>query len=172
MDEKDSLEQISNFYSGIDEKTLNNISKNNTNIRKLIKLSTITDVKVLDRYNKSWKLKDKEKIIDNCNKIKNKQLKSSGSLLSKLAKLNQDYKIKENVRFIYNELENKLDNINKIINYTKDINNKNEYKTENSKNRKNKTIKLNITDIINCKTENNLDSYNLSDSYIECYSNL
>lgn len=191
MDKKDSIEQISNYYTGIDEETLNNISKNNINIKKLIKLSTISNVKVLNKYNKTWRLKDKDKIISDCDKIKSKQLKSSGSLLTNLAKLNHNYKIKDNVRYIYDELDSKLNNINKIIYYA----NKIEYYSEENNpkknlSKKNNTKKNNTKDYItkdhtnNNKLIDNLslmklndiiknisDTYSLSEHYIECYSN-
>ena len=164
MDNRDSFEQISNYYSGIDEQTLDNLSKKNNNILNLIKLSTITNVRVLNKHNKSWKLKDKTRIINDCNKIKNQELKSSGSLLSKLAKSNHDYKIKDNVRIIYNELENKLDNINKIINYINDINDIDIDNKVNKIKTKQKIVKNKINII-------NTDTYNSTDSYIECFSN-
>jgi hypothetical protein len=196
MDKKDSIEQISNYYTGIDEETLNNISKNNINIKKLIKLSTISNVKVLNKYNKTWKLKNKDKIINDCDKIKNKQLKSSGSLLTNLAKLSHNYKIKDNVRYIYDELDSKLSNINKIIYYANKIESySEEYKSKEKLSKKNKikenTIKkhtnkenTNNNKLIDNKSFDNLsiiklndiiknisDTYSLSEHYIECYSN-
>ena len=135
------MEEINKYYPGIDKNILSDLCKNN-NIKNLINLSTQTDIQVLNKN----KLKKKEKIIKECEKVKKQELKKSSMMLSNLAKLNQDNDIKtvnkeinvlENVQTIYKNLENKISNIDKIIDYAK------------------------VLEVDKTETEN----------YIECYSN-
>ena len=139
------MEEINKYYPGIDKNILSDLCKNN-NIKNLINLSAQTDIQVLNKN----KLKKKEKILKECEKVKKQELKKSSMMLSNLAKLNQDNNIKmvknnevtvlENVQTIYKNLESKISNIDKIIDYVKVLDSENPEKTE---------------------TEN----------YIECYSN-
>lgn len=132
------MDKIDTYYSKVDKKVLINLCKNN-NLKNLINLSTQTDINV---FNKN-KLKNKDKLLKECEQIKKKELKHTSMLLSNLAKLNQINDI-QNVHNVCQTLENKITNIDKIIDCVKILDN-------------------NDTDV-STKTENMTD-------YIECYSN-
>ena len=86
---------------------------NNNNILNLFNLSFLSDNKIHNNllFKKNNKLKSKSYILKQCNKIKNE------INLSNLAKLNNNNEIK----YINNDLENKIKEIDCIINSLKYI---------------------------------------------------
>jgi hypothetical protein len=90
-------------------------NNDNINLKNLINLSTQTEI---DIFTKNKKIKDKDKILKECDKIKKQELKKTSSMLSNLAKLNQDNDIKE-VQLICQNLENKITNVEKMIDCVK-----------------------------------------------------
>ena len=78
------MEEINKYYPGIDKNMLTDLCKNNS-LKNLINLSTQTDISVFNNN----KLKKKEKLLKECEKIKKQELKKSSTMLSNLAKLNQ-----------------------------------------------------------------------------------
>ena len=109
------MEEINKYYPGVDKNMLSDLCKNNS-LKNLINLSTQTDISV---FNKN-KLKNKEKLLKECEKVKKQELKKSSAMLSNLAKLNQldDIGV-ENIQTIYKNLESKISNIDKIIDCVK-----------------------------------------------------
>lgn len=81
----------------------------NISLKHLINLSSNTNINI---YNKN-KIKSKDKIINECEKVKKKELKNSSILLANLAKLSTDI---NEVKNIYSNLENKISKIDQIIN--------------------------------------------------------
>jgi esterase/lipase len=77
-------------------------------IKNLVHLSTNNNINIYDKNNK---IKSKNKIIDDCLKIKKKELKDISKVLLNLSKLSQF----NNVKDIYTNYENKINNIDKII---------------------------------------------------------
>lgn len=169
-------DNIINYYASVDKNILNDMCKN-SKLKNLISLSTLTNINVLNKSNKLWKLKSTDKMLLECEKLRKKELKQSSSSLSNLAKIYSNNK-SENVKYIYKDLETKLDNINKFVDCLYDIKNEtivsdvyqNTQKKyikvfpEDSSIEKKKliTIDLKIDNILNIES---------SDDYVECYSN-
>ena len=104
---------IDQYYYSVDKNLISNLCKNN-NLRNLIKLSTVSDLYVFNKKNKKWYLKSKDKLLKECENIKKKELKSSSTMLSNLAKLNTVHNVIE-VKDICETLQNKISNIDNII---------------------------------------------------------
>jgi hypothetical protein len=111
-DKKDINVDWENYYSSVDKTTLNNLCSNN-NIKNLIYLSSQMDINPFNKKNKKWQLKNKEKIIKECEQFKKKELKDFSYVLSNLAKLGTNNT--SDVKHIYKNFEVKLENIDKII---------------------------------------------------------
>ncbi len=111
-DKKDKIVDWKNYYSSIDKNTLNNLCSN-TNIKNLIYLSSQVDLNPFNKKNKKWQLKNKEKIIKECEQYKKKEIKEFSYTLSNLAKLGSNNT--SDVKNICKNYEEKLDNIDKII---------------------------------------------------------
>lgn len=109
---------IEQYYYSVDKNLISNLCKNN-NLKNLIKLSTVSDLYIFNKKNKKWYLKSKEKLLKECENIKKKELKTSSTMLSNLAKLNtiQDVsKIKDICENLQTKISN-LDNLIKCINH-------------------------------------------------------
>ena len=117
-DKKEINNEWENYYSSVDKITLNKLCSNN-NIKNLIYLSSQMDINPLNKKNKKWQLKNKEKIIKECEKFKKKELKEFSYVLSNLAKLGTN--TTSDVKHIYKNFEDKLENIDKIITYANNI---------------------------------------------------
>lgn len=149
------INNVNEYYSSIDKNIINNLCKNN-NLKNLINLSTQSDVFVFNKRNKT--LKSKEKLLNECKQIKNKELKTTSSMLSNLAKLNNSKQITipnsnsnptDNVKQICKQLENKMNTIDQMISCINDLD-------TDSPTLKNYNVKI-----------VNIDE----DQYLECYSN-
>ena len=117
-DKKDINNEWENYYSSVDKITLSKLCSNN-NIKNLIHLSSQMDINPLNKKNKKWQLKNKEKIIKECEQFKKKELKEFSYVLSNLAKLGTN--TTSDVKHIYKNFEDKLENIDKIITYANNI---------------------------------------------------
>jgi len=104
---------IDQYYYSVDKNLISNLCKNN-NLRNLIKLSTVSDLYVFNKKNKKWYLKSKDKLLKECENIKKKEIKSSSTMLSNLAKLNTVHNVIE-LKDICETLQNKISNIDNII---------------------------------------------------------
>lgn len=111
-DKKDIKIDWENYYSSVDKTTLNNLCSNN-NIKNLIYLSSQIDINPFNKKNKKWQLKNKEKIIKECEQFKKKELRDFSYVISNLAKLGTNST--SDVKHIYKTFEDKLENIDKII---------------------------------------------------------
>ncbi len=116
---KDKIVDWENYYSSVDKTTLNNLCSN-TNIKNLIYLSSQVDLNPFNKKNKKWQLKNKEKIIKECEQFKKKEIKEFSCTLSNLAKLGSNSTF--DVKNICKNYEKKLDNIDKIITCANNIN--------------------------------------------------
>lgn len=110
-------DNIDTFYSSIDKNVISNLCKDN-NLKNLIHLSTQTDIHLFNKRTKK-SLKNKSLLLKECETKKKKELKKTTSMLSNLAKLNNINEVK--VKNIYENLENKIVNIDKMIDYIKVI---------------------------------------------------
>ena len=100
----------------------NSDNKEMINLRNLIELSDKTNINIINKNNK---LKNKNKILMNCDKIKKKEIKNCSIQLSNLVKLgNSDIKT---VKKIYNDLEDKIQTIDTLIEKVYTIKNDEDY---------------------------------------------
>lgn len=111
---------IDQYYSLVDKNLISNLCKNN-NLKNLIKLSTISDLYIFNKKNKKWYLKSKDKLLKECDNIKKKELKTSSTLLSNLAKLNTNHNVSE-IKDICETLQTKISKLDNIINCINHIN--------------------------------------------------
>jgi hypothetical protein len=148
----DSKNNIDEYYSLIDKNIINDLCKNES-LKNLIKLSSQTDIYIFNKINKRWQIKSKTKLLKECAQVKKKEIKTSTSLLSNLAKLNDIVSL-DNVKNIYKNLENKIDKIDKIVNCITNID-------------LNITPKKNEDDKLKAIINNTFDeNYNLDESQI------
>lgn len=118
MDDKkenhlDYKNKIINHYSLVDKNTINTLCAND-NLKNLILLSTKTDINVFNKKYKKWQLKDRDKLLKECEQIKKKELKNSSLMLSNLAKLNQTNETIK-VQDICSNLEDRMTNLDQLI---------------------------------------------------------
>ena len=113
----------------------------NNDIDNLINLSKKSKINVLKKNNNKWVLRDKRKIINDCNKMKKKIIRNFSTNLKNLS-LKEDIKSKD-LKDINNKNISDIDNIDTIINL---VNN-------------------------NSENNNNTKDTNKNSYYIEFYSN-
>lgn len=106
------------MIDNIDKDILDNLCKNEK-IKNLINLSSQSEICIFNKRNKKFKLKSKEKLLKECNQIRKKEIKNSSSMLSNLAKLNNNDM--KDIKNICNNLENKITTIDSMIDYINDI---------------------------------------------------
>jgi hypothetical protein len=135
-DKKDINVDWENYYSSVDKTTLSNLCSNN-NIKNLIYLSSQMDINPFNKKNKKWQLKNKEKIIKECEQFKKKEIKDFSYVLSNLAKLGTNNT--SDVKHIYKSFEDKLENIDKIITCVNNIT----------------TVDTNVTNVTNVTNKTN-----------------
>jgi len=152
---------IEHYYFSVDKNLITNLCKNN-NLKNLIKLSTVSDLYIFNKKNKKWYLKSKEKLLQECNNIKKKELKTSSTMLLNLAKLNTLQDGTE-VKDICKILETKINNLDNLIKYINDI----DPSLDKNPNILSNVSKNKINDL--CKYSQSITDS--SDSFIECYSN-
>lgn len=176
--------KINNYYSSIDPVIIDNLCKDN-NIKNLINLSTITDLYIFNKKNQKWKLKPKDKLLKECETIKKKELKTSSSMLSNLAKLNSIDDI-NNVKTICDNLQCKMNAIEQVIgcikqldssidlvpikyDNEKEINNIVSFDELGGKKKNKEQIKIFDDNLKNL--DSTPSSSSSDDDFIECYSN-
>ena len=105
---------IEYYYKNIDKPVIDNYV-NNLNLKNLLALSTISDLYLFTKKKKNeWKLKEKRKLLKECN-IKRKQtIKEVSSSLNILSK-NKSCDIINEVKIKSNILLNKIENIDSLI---------------------------------------------------------
>ena len=138
------------------------------NLKNLINLSTDSNINIFNKKKNKLVIKDKKRILKECENIKKKEVKISSNMLSNLAKLN---KIDDSgsISEICNNLKTKINKIDKVIDCVKKLE---------------EDFNIHIVDIspinesnneldINNKKESEKEiiKLNLNDKYLECYSN-
>jgi hypothetical protein len=106
---------IETYYKNIDKPVIDNYA-NDLNLKNLLALSTITDLYLFTKKKKKneWKLKDKRKLLKECD-IKRKQtIKEVSTSLNVLSKNKSTNLVKE-IKIKNNTLLNKIENIDSII---------------------------------------------------------
>jgi hypothetical protein len=124
-----------------------NTHNSDTNIKNLIYLSSQVDINL---FNKK-QLKPKKRIIKECEQVKKKELKNLSTILKNLSKLGSDNNM-VNIKNIYKNFENKVDNIDKIISCANNLDTKD----------------IIIEDSNLSKKKNNIGIQN---NYLECFGN-
>lgn len=114
---------INEYYSNINTDYLLNICQN-IKFKNLIKLSVETKINIFNTNKNNYKIKNQEQLLKKCETIKKKEIKTSSSKLSNLAKLNTNYNY--NVKNIFDNLENKINKIDELIISIKNINESND----------------------------------------------
>jgi hypothetical protein len=116
----------------IDTNSLNNLCENN-NIKNLVKLSENIDLCLFNKKYNKWNIKPKDKLLKECIKKKQNEIKNASHMLSNLAKLSSNIDINP----VYNNLNEKINNIDNVIKYINDtdinINKKNLHDTDTEK---------------------------------------
>jgi len=106
---------IETYYKNLDKPVIDNYA-NDLNLKNLLTLSTITDLYLFNKKKKKneWKLKDKRKLLKECD-IKRKQtIKEVSTSLNVLSKNKSTNLVKE-IKIKNNTLLNKIENIDSII---------------------------------------------------------
>ena len=117
----DLNENINSYYSSVDKTLLGDLCKN-PNLRSLLLLSAESNVNIFNKKRNKWELKPNDKILKECEQYKKKEVKTSSSMLSNLAKLNSS---SADVTNVCHSLENKITNIDKMIACVNTINTNN-----------------------------------------------
>lgn len=98
----------------------NNKMKKSYDYEKIKNLILLSEKLNIDIFTKKHNIKQKNKILKECELIKKKEIKHSSNLLSNLSKLNIN-SLENDIKQIYTELEFKLNKINNFINYINNI---------------------------------------------------
>ena len=106
---------IETYYKNIDKPVIDNCV-NNLNLKNLLALSTITDLYLFTKKKKKneWKLKDKRKILKECDIKRKKTIKEVSTSLNVLSKNKSTNLVKE-IKIKNDTLLNKIENIDSII---------------------------------------------------------
>jgi len=155
------IKSLNDYYSSVDQNLIDNMNKNN-NLKNLINLSTKSDLYIFNKKNKKWYLKSKDKLLKECNQIKKKEIKESSLRLSNLAKLSNINEY-SSVSNIYNNLQNKIADIDEIVNCINHI----DLSSESINNFDPNIINLNNNIKLNLDADIKSDS-NSNKNYIEC----
>ena len=105
---------IENYYKNIDKPVIDNCV-NNLNLKNLLALSTITDLYLFTKKKKNeWKLKDKRKLLKECDIKRKKTIKEVSTSLNVLSKNKSTNLVKE-IKIKNDTLLNKIENIDSLI---------------------------------------------------------
>jgi hypothetical protein len=88
----------------------------NTYLKDLLDLSKKSDVSIIAKKNKQWKIKDTRTILRECTKQKQKEIKNTSGILANLAKYCKHDSLTE-LKKVNTILETKIHNIDLIINH-------------------------------------------------------
>ena len=104
---------IENYYKNIDKPIINEYM-NNLNFKNLLALSSINDLYVFQKEKKAWRLKDKEKLLKECECKRKKKIKEVSISLNNLTK-NKSSTITKEIKLQNNTLLNQIENIDSLI---------------------------------------------------------
>jgi tRNA(Met) C34 N-acetyltransferase TmcA len=106
---------IETYYKNIDKPVIDNYA-NNLNLKNLLALSTITDLYLFTKKKKKneWKLKDKRKLLKECDIKRKKTIKEVSTSLNVLSKNKSTNLVKE-IKIKNNTLLNRIENLDSII---------------------------------------------------------
>jgi len=107
---------IEKYYKDIDKPIFNNII-NNYNLKNLLNLTTIIDLSVFTnkkRNKKEWQLKDKRKLLKECEIKKKEKIKEATNTLTSLF-TNKSKKAIDDVKNKNETILNEIENIDTLI---------------------------------------------------------
>jgi hypothetical protein len=107
---------IEKYYKDIDKPIVNNII-NNYNLKNLLNLTTIIDLSVFTnkkRNKKEWQLKDKRKLLKECEIKKKEKIKEATNTLTSLF-TNKSKKAIDDVKNKNETILNEIENIDTLI---------------------------------------------------------
>ena len=106
---------IETYYKNIDKPIIDNCVKN-LNLKNLLALSTLTDLYLFSKKKKKneWKLKDKRKLLKECDIKRKKTIKEVSTSLNVLSKNKSTDLVKE-IKKKNNTLLNEIENIDSLI---------------------------------------------------------
>jgi hypothetical protein len=107
---------IEKYYKDIDKPIVNNII-NNFNLKNLLNLTTIIDLSVFTRKKKNkkeWQLKDKRKLLKECEIKKKEKIKEATNTLTSLF-TNKSKKAIDDVKNKNETILNEIENIDTLI---------------------------------------------------------
>lgn len=106
---------IETYYKNIDKPIIDNCVKN-LNLKNLLALSTLTDLYLFSKKKKKneWKLKDKRKLLKECDIKRKKTIKEVSTSLNVLSKNKSTDLVKE-IKKKNDTLLNEIENIDSLI---------------------------------------------------------
>lgn len=105
---------IENYYKNIDKPVIDKCV-NTLNLKNLLALSTITDLYLFTKKKKNeWKLKDKRKLLKECDMKRKKTIKEVSTSLNVLSKNKSSNLVKE-IKIKNDTLLDKIENIDSLI---------------------------------------------------------
>jgi hypothetical protein len=107
---------IEKYYKDIDKPIVNNII-NNYNLKNLLNLTTIIDLSIFThkkKNNKEWQLKDKRKLLKECEIKKKEKIKEATNTLTSLF-TNKSKKAIDDVKNKNETILNEIENIDTLI---------------------------------------------------------
>ena len=142
--------RIIDFYKDIDDNTIDNICNNNDG-KNILELSTLNNISILKKNNKKWNIKSKRKLLTEINYIKKNKIKELTSLFKTNIEMSK-------IKISNNKLLSELESIDIL---KKNIEDNDMYQK----------IK-NLTLLTSNKKVYQKAGSNLSEEYIEIYSNV
>jgi hypothetical protein len=107
------MNNIEKYYKNVDKPVIDNYT-NNFNLKNLLELTSITDLYVFTKIkNNQWKLKDKNKLLQECQKKKNNKIKEVTTSLKALSKCTTQNKF--DIKNKNNEILDEINNIDNLI---------------------------------------------------------
>ena len=167
--------RIIDFYNDIDKPIINNIYENK-DFKNIIELSVVSEVPLIkkDKDKNKIKIKDKRKILKEIDVIKNKKVKEMTNNLKKIDD-KEINKLKESHTKLLNDIES-INNLKKNIEETTNYDSLKNLallggSKEIVKERKSKKKNENKIDEYQIKIVDIEPTKNISDDYIEIFSN-
>jgi hypothetical protein len=101
---------IENYYNNIEKPFINNCI-NKLNLKNILVLSALADLTIFTKQKKNqWKLKDKRRLLKECDIIRNKTIKQVSSALVLLGN-NKSADFTNKIKIKSDDLFNKIENI-------------------------------------------------------------
>ena len=91
-----------------------NNDKLKNNLKNILKINNDNNLFKYDKIKKKWVLKDKYKIIKNCNNEKKNKLKNFSKMINNLSKIPNENTLK-NIRDLNKKFELEIENLDNII---------------------------------------------------------